>query len=155
MPPRPGHEPLSEQRLATGGGNTRAPARRPGRRTSPQRGLDGGRDELRGLRVDDDVPAEQNAADHLPDVPGRVVRADGGGRGTGGIGLGHTRECRRNGRFPYTEMTGGPAKIIVSATRCMDLPLTRRRPRNGADRYGRSTTTGRWEFLAEITANIA
>ena len=33
LPPRPGHEPLSEQRIATSGGNTRAPARRPGRRT--------------------------------------------------------------------------------------------------------------------------
>src|SRR6266568_6186888 len=72
-------------------GNTRAPAKRPGRRTGSERGLDGGRDELRGLRVDDDVPAEQDAADHLPGVRGRVARADGGGGGTGGIGLGHTR----------------------------------------------------------------
>jgi hypothetical protein len=56
-----------------------------------ERGLDGGRDELRSLRVDDDVPAEQNAADDLPGVRGRVVRAYGGGGGTGGIGLGHTR----------------------------------------------------------------
>ena len=31
-----------------------------------KRGLDGSRDQLRGLRVDDDVPAEQHAADHLP-----------------------------------------------------------------------------------------
>ena len=66
-------------------------ARRPGRRTGLERGLDGGRDELRGLRVDGDVPAEQHATDHLPGVPRRVVRADGGGGGTGGIGLGHTR----------------------------------------------------------------
>jgi hypothetical protein len=51
-----------------------------------ERGLDGGRDELRGLRVDDDVLAEQNAADHLPGVPGRVVRAGRGGSGTGDIG---------------------------------------------------------------------
>jgi hypothetical protein len=58
-----------------------------------ERGLDSGGDELRGLRIDDDVPAEQNAADDLPDVRGRVVRADGGGAGTGGIGLGHTRDC--------------------------------------------------------------
>lgn len=36
----------------------------------------------------DDVPAEQHAADHLPGVPGRVVRADGNG-------LGHTWDCRR------------------------------------------------------------
>ena len=61
-----------------------APARRPGRRTRLERGLDGGGDEPRGLRVDDDVPAEQNAADDLPGMRGRVVRADGGG-------LGHTR----------------------------------------------------------------
>ena len=47
-----------------------------------------GRDELRGLRVDNDVPAEQHAADDPPGVRGRVVRADGG--------LGHTRDCRRN-----------------------------------------------------------
>jgi hypothetical protein len=69
-----------------------APARRGGRRAGLQRGLDGGRDELRGLRVDDDVPAEQHPADDLPGMRGRV-RADGGG-GTGGIGLGHTRDCR-------------------------------------------------------------
>jgi hypothetical protein len=87
LPPRAGHEPWSEQRLAIGGGSTRAPAQRPGRRTGSECGLDGGRDELRGLRVDDDVPAEQNAADHLPGVPG-------GGGGTGGIGLGHTRTDR-------------------------------------------------------------
>ncbi len=54
-----------------------------------EHGLDGSGDELRGLRVDDDVPAEQNAADYLPGVPGRVVRADDGGRGTGSIGFGH------------------------------------------------------------------
>ena len=33
------------------------------------------RDELRGLRVDSDVPAEQHPADDLPGVPGRVLRA--------------------------------------------------------------------------------
>ena len=38
LPPRPGHEPLSGQRLATGGGTTRPVLRRPRRRT----GLDGG-----------------------------------------------------------------------------------------------------------------
>jgi hypothetical protein len=38
--------------------------------------------------------------DHVPGVPGRVLRADGGGAGTGGIGLGHTRDCRRNGPGP-------------------------------------------------------
>ena len=61
-----------------------APARRPERRTRLKRGLDGGDDEPRGFRVDDDVPAEQNAADDQPGMRGRVVRADGGG-------LGHTR----------------------------------------------------------------
>jgi len=82
--PGPVHEPLSEQRLAIGRGNTSAPARRPGRRIRLERGLDGGGDEPRGLRVDDDVPAEQNAADDLPGMQGRIVQADGGG-------LGHTR----------------------------------------------------------------
>ena len=81
--PGPGMS-CSEQRLAIGGGNTRAPGLPPGRRTGLERGLDGGGDEPRGLRVDDDVPAEQNAADDLPGMRGRVVRADGGG-------LGHTR----------------------------------------------------------------
>jgi hypothetical protein len=46
-----------------------------------ERGLDGGRDELRGLRIDDDVPAEQHAADDLPGVRRRVARAGGGGEG--------------------------------------------------------------------------
>ena len=46
--------------------------------------MDGVGDESRGLLVDDDVPAEQNAADDLPGIRGRVMRADGGG-------LGHTR----------------------------------------------------------------
>jgi hypothetical protein len=49
-----------------------------------ERGLDGSDHEPRGLRVDDDVPAEQNAADDLPGMRGRVMRADRGG-------LGHTR----------------------------------------------------------------
>jgi hypothetical protein len=75
---------LSGQRLAIGGGSTSAPARRPGWRTPLQRGLDGGGDELRGLRVDDDVPAEQHAADDLPGMRRGVVRADGG--------LAHTRD---------------------------------------------------------------
>jgi len=89
---------------------SRSPARRPGRRADLERGLDGGRDEPRGLRVDDDVPAEQNVADDLPGVRGHVVRADSGGAETGGIGAGrlpglpgyrrgldHTRDCRGNG----------------------------------------------------------
>jgi hypothetical protein len=75
---------MSEQRLAIGRGNTSPPARRPGRRTRLERGLDGGGDEPRGLRVDDDVPAEQHAADDLPGMRRRVVRADGG--------LAHTRD---------------------------------------------------------------
>jgi hypothetical protein len=82
--PGPVHEPLSEQRLAIGRGNTSARARRPGRRTRLERGLDSGGDEPRGLRVDDDVPAEQNAADDPSGMQGRITRADGGG-------LGHTR----------------------------------------------------------------
>lgn len=57
----------SEQRLAPGGGSTAHSARRPGGRGGLERGL-------RGLRVDDDVPAEQHAADDLPGVPGRVLR---------------------------------------------------------------------------------
>jgi len=68
---------MSEQRFAVGGGNTRASARRPGGRTGLERRLDGGSDELRGLRVDDDVPAEQHAADDLACVPGCVLQFGG------------------------------------------------------------------------------
>jgi hypothetical protein len=52
-------------------------SRRGGRGSAPawSTAWDGGRDELCGLRIDDDVPSEQNAADHLPGVPGRVVLA--------------------------------------------------------------------------------
>jgi hypothetical protein len=32
--------------------------------------------------------------------------------------------CRGNGRFPYTETTGQPAKIIASASGCTDLAST-------------------------------
>jgi len=46
-----------------------------------ERGLDGGGDEPRGFRVDDDVPAEQDAADDLPGMQERIVRANGGGLG--------------------------------------------------------------------------
>jgi hypothetical protein len=42
-----------------------------------ERRLDGIGDELRGLRVDGNVPAEQHAADDLPGVPGSVLRAGG------------------------------------------------------------------------------
>jgi hypothetical protein len=69
---------MSEQRFtADRRRNTPTSARRPGRCTSVERGLDGGSNELRGLRVDDDVPAEQHAADDLPGVAGRVLRAGG------------------------------------------------------------------------------
>jgi len=68
---------MSEQRLAAGGRNTRAPARRPGGRTDLERSLDGGGDELCGLRVYDDVPAEQHAADDGLGVPGRVLPVGG------------------------------------------------------------------------------
>jgi hypothetical protein len=68
---------MSEQRFAADGGNTPTWARRTGGRTDLERRLDGGDDELRGLRVDDDVPAEQHPADYLHSVPGRVLRAVG------------------------------------------------------------------------------
>ena len=42
-----------------------------------ERRLDGVGDELRGLDVDSDVPAEQHAVDDLPGVPGRVLEAVG------------------------------------------------------------------------------
>ena len=56
-------------------GNTPASAWRPGRRTGAERGLHGVGDELGGLGVDGDVPAEQYAADDLPGMPGRVLQA--------------------------------------------------------------------------------
>jgi hypothetical protein len=65
---------VSEQRLVSGGRIARAPAGPPGGSAGLERGLDGGGDELRGLRVDGDVPAQQHAADDLPDMPGRVLR---------------------------------------------------------------------------------
>jgi hypothetical protein len=68
---------ISEQRLATGGGAARAPAWWPGGRGGLERGLDGGGDKLRGLRVNGDVAAEQHAADDLPGVPGRVKNNGG------------------------------------------------------------------------------
>src|SRR5690349_4617415 len=67
---------ISEQRLAVGG-SLRAAARPPGGRAGLERGLDGGGHELRGFRVDGDVPAEQDAADDLPGVPGCVLRVGG------------------------------------------------------------------------------
>jgi hypothetical protein len=68
---------ISEQRLAVGGGNKRAPARWPGGRTGLERRLNGDGDELRGLGVDGDVPAEQYPADDAAGVPGRVLRSVG------------------------------------------------------------------------------
>ena len=59
---------ISEQRLAADDGAARAPTWRPGGRTGLERGLNGGGDELRGLRVDGDVAAEQHAADDLASV---------------------------------------------------------------------------------------
>jgi hypothetical protein len=63
-------ETTSEQLLAVDGG-TRGVGVAAGRAYRLGRGLDGG-DELRGLGVDGDVPAEQHAAaaDDLPGVPG-------------------------------------------------------------------------------------
>ena len=52
-------------------------ARSPGGRTGLKRGLDGGGHELRSFRVDDDVPAEQHAANDVADVAGRVLRVVG------------------------------------------------------------------------------
>ena len=51
LPPRSNSEPLSEQRLAIGGANTSAPARRVRRCTGLDRGRDGCSGKLRGLRV--------------------------------------------------------------------------------------------------------
>ena len=163
LSPRSGREPLSEQRLAIGCGNTSALARRPGRRTARlERGLDGGGDEPRGLRVDDDVPAEQNAADDLPGMRGRVVRADGGG-------LGHTRTVEEYGpgpvaghagfATPFTTITGrrppgpGPAGDHVANR---SIYNTDGRPQgNGRPRGGRGISAsgvldgvGRTEMLS-------
>jgi hypothetical protein len=38
-----------------------------------ERSLDGGRDEPRGLGVNDDVPAEHNTANDLPGVRRRIA----------------------------------------------------------------------------------
>ena len=55
---------------------------------------------------------------HLP-VKVTVVRRRG------------ARRCRGNGRFPYTAMTGGPAKIIASANGCTLPPAPASAPDNG------------------------
>jgi hypothetical protein len=82
------------------------------RRVGLERGLDGGRNELRGLRVDDDVPAEQYAADHLPGARRRVVRADDGGGGTGGSRLGHNPDCKRTVLARLLDTPGMETKTI-------------------------------------------
>jgi hypothetical protein len=97
-------------------------SRRRGRRTGLERGLDGGRDEFRGFRVDDDVPAEQDAADDLPGVRQRIARANGDGGGTGSIGLGHTRHCRRNGPDPAAGHAGFATPFTTITGQGQHLP---------------------------------
>jgi hypothetical protein len=95
-----------------------------------ERGLNGGGDEPRGLCVDDDVPTEQYAADDLPGVQGRVLRADGGASGTRGIGYRcHPRNSPR--RLPCLMVTSGTVEETV-LVRLLDTPdlqrLLRRSP---------------------------
>ena len=111
---RSGHEPLSGQRLAADAGNPRSPARPPGGLTGLERGLDGGRDELRCLRIDDDVPAQQHAADDLPGVRERAGRVDGGGGGTGGSRLGHNPDCKRTVLARLLDTPGMETKLDPS-----------------------------------------
>jgi hypothetical protein len=101
----------------------RDPALRLGQRTGLEHSLDGGRDELRGLRVYDDVPAKQNAADHLPGVREPLVQTDGG-EGTSNIGLpgyrrglGHTPDCRRNRPDPVAGHAGFATPFTTAAGR--------------------------------------
>ena len=68
---------LSGSGSQSAAGTAPTPARLPGGRTGSEHGLDGGRDELCGLRVNDDIPAEQNTADDLPGVRRRVLRSCG------------------------------------------------------------------------------
>ena len=99
-------------------GARRARRSRPGRRTGLERRLDGGGDALRRLRVDDDVPAEQHAADDLPGPRGRVVRAGGG--------FGHTRDCRRNGPGPVAGHAGFATSFTAITGRRLPGPGLRR-----------------------------
>jgi hypothetical protein len=63
QPSFPGnHLEFPGKRPAVGGGTVPA-VWRLGGRTGLEHCLDGGGNKLRGLRVDDDVPAEQHAAD--------------------------------------------------------------------------------------------
>jgi len=85
----------SEKRLTTGGRSAWPAAPGPGGRLGLEDGLNSGGEELCGLCVDGDAPAEQHAANNAAGVRGRIVQADGGGAGTGGIGLpGHRRTVR-------------------------------------------------------------
>jgi hypothetical protein len=107
-------------RLAISGGNAPTTLRRPGWRTGLERGLDRDHDELCGLRVDDDVPAEQHAADDLPGMRERVLRADGGEAGTGGIGYRcHPKNSPR--RLPCLMITPGTVEETV-LVRLLDTP---------------------------------
>jgi hypothetical protein len=92
----------------------RSPARPPGGLTGLERGLDGGRDELRCLRIDDDVPAQQHAADDLPGVRERAGRVDGAGGGTGGSWLGHNPDCKRTVLARLLDTPGMETKLAPS-----------------------------------------
>jgi hypothetical protein len=72
--------------------------------------------ELRGLRVDDDVPAEQNAADDLPGMRGRIVRADGGG-------LGHTRTVKETALVRLPDTPGFATLFTMITGRWRRLPV--------------------------------
>ena len=89
-----------------------AVSRPPGGRTGLERRLDGGGHELRGLRVDDDVPAKQHAADDLPGVPGR--RPAGGscpaGPGVSVAAGDRERECAR--RACDSTRVGARARLV-------------------------------------------
>ena len=103
----------SEKRLTTGGRSAWPAAPGPGGRLGLEDSLNSGGEELCGLCVDGDAPAEQHAANNAAGVRGRIVQADGGGAGTGGIGLpghrrglGHTPDCKRNGPGPVAGHAG-------------------------------------------------
>ena len=68
------------------------------------------------IRIDDDVPAQQHAADDLPGVRERAGRVDGGGGGTGGSRLGHNPDCRRNGPGPAARHAGHGNENLIRIT---------------------------------------
>ena len=68
--------------------------------------IDGDYDPQTGLRMAAPGAGPAAVADDLPGVPGHVVRADGGGGTGGGIGLGHTRDCRRSASGPAAGHAG-------------------------------------------------